>query len=63
MTSHRHHTASTKNDNYVERHLCKACVAYDAGEKSYILVFDQCFVDKDLTSPESLEGRMRWSSI
>jgi hypothetical protein len=52
-----------RNDSCVQRYLCKACVAYDSGEKTYILVFDQCFVDKDLTSSLICPNQLRANGV
>lgn len=54
-----------KKDIPVERFLCKACLAYDCPttKKSYLLIIDQCFVDKELQSSLICPNQLRANGI
>ena len=54
-----------KKDSAIERYLCKACLAYDdpISGKSFLLVFDQCFVDPDLPSSLLCPNQLRANGL
>ena len=49
----------------MERFLCKACVAYDDPHtgRSYLLVFDQCFVDEELSASLICPNQLRHNGL
>jgi len=54
-----------KKDTPVERFLCKACVVYDDLQSgiSYVLIFDQCFVDEDLAACLICPNQLRENGV
>ena len=54
-----------KKDAPTERYLCRACLAYDDVKSgiTYILIFDQCFVDENLTSSLICPNQLRDNEV
>jgi len=61
----RFHVYGYKKETPVERFLCRACLAYDDAQSgtSYLLVFDQCFVDDELPSSLACPNQLRHNGL